>query len=296
MRVTIEPFLLDANQRAKEEGKQAYVVAVGLGLGVWRVHDCQTELLLEAYRDVLEEVPLPYISDLDFSYFGNSYRCGTVGNGEVFNGKESKNSIRIHFSQRDPASAQGIDTNRTLVVAQYAWDSNSFPGNEYWFGSLAASGDPAAACCSTISELQNPLVNVEAFNDPDRIYSWPKSRNYEVVKGIPVEATVGRGAEVGQGVPLEVVAMDDMAAESSPPAADVKVGNDENAPDEGLHKGGPQKDGRAQRVHERDESKVGGNTAQHGDREELMSTGSQDHISHGSELQELHLEEEKSQQ
>ena len=50
MRVTIEPFLMDANQRAKEERKQAYVVAVGLGLGVWRVHECQTELLLQAYR------------------------------------------------------------------------------------------------------------------------------------------------------------------------------------------------------------------------------------------------------
>eukprot|EP01042_Synura_sphagnicola_P008977 gene8977-11519_t len=195
MRVTIEPFLLDANQRAKEERKQAYVVAVGLGLGVWRVHECQTELLLEAYRDVLEEVPLPNISDLDFSYFGNSYRCGNTGNDEVFSGERdrSDNSIRIHFSQRDPASAQGIDTVQTLVVAQYAWDSNSFPGNEYWFGSLAASGDPAAACCSTISELQNPQVNVDAFNDPDRIYSWPKSRSYGVVKGIFVEATVGEG-------------------------------------------------------------------------------------------------------
>lgn len=44
-------------------------------------------------------------------------------------------------------------------MLSYAWDGNAFPGNEYWNGSLTGSGDPAAACMSTIPELHNPLVN-----------------------------------------------------------------------------------------------------------------------------------------
>ncbi|KAJ3346762.1 hypothetical protein GGF32_007297, partial [Allomyces javanicus] len=48
---------------------------------------------------------------------------------------------------------------KCLLVATYPWDANAFPGNEYWLGALAASGDPAAACCSLIPELQNPYIN-----------------------------------------------------------------------------------------------------------------------------------------
>jgi hypothetical protein len=49
-------------------------------------------------------------------------------------------------------------------VASYAWDGNAFPGNEYWKGFLSSSGDPAAACCSMIGELQNAWINEEFPN------------------------------------------------------------------------------------------------------------------------------------
>lgn len=40
-RLTAETFLMEANHRAREAGKKAYVHLVGLGLGVWKVTDLQ---------------------------------------------------------------------------------------------------------------------------------------------------------------------------------------------------------------------------------------------------------------
>lgn len=153
MRMSVEPFLREANDRAISEGKQAYAHAVGLGLGVWQLSPVQRELMLRVYRDVLETVSLPGLADVDFSWFGESTSGGGLADGAPVN------DVQIHFSKRDPAAKlTGVDAGK-LLVAQYAWDANAFPGNEYWMGSLAASGDPAAACCSMIPELQNPDVN-----------------------------------------------------------------------------------------------------------------------------------------
>ena len=48
--------------------------------------------------------------------------------------------------------------NKRIMIAQYAWDGNSFPGNEYWMRGYTLSGDPAAACCSTIPIIHNMMV------------------------------------------------------------------------------------------------------------------------------------------
>lgn len=168
MRVTVETMLIEANARALDAGRKAYVHIVGLGLGVWQIHPDQDKWFVETVDAAVQTIRLPHIATLNFSWFGRQTTCGPTPSGAVTTGYPSGNRIRIVFSKRnpadplpsDPTSGEMNDEGRgLLLVASYAWDGNAFPGNEYWMGSLAGSGDPAAACCSTISELQNPYVN-----------------------------------------------------------------------------------------------------------------------------------------
>jgi len=163
IRASVEVFLREGDARARAAGRPAYLHAVGLGLGVWQIDPRQVGLMVDVYAEVLRELLLPGIADLDFSWFGGADVCGGVRDGEVL--RAGENAVRIHFSRRDPAAPlRGGDAGKVLV-AMYAWDANAFPGNEYWLGALAASGDPAAACCSTIPELQNPDVNPRVAGD-----------------------------------------------------------------------------------------------------------------------------------
>jgi hypothetical protein len=162
MKLSVETFLAEANDRGGKSGKGAYCHVVGLGLGVWQIHPIQALILVRCYRDTLCENHYPHITDLCFGWFDEKYcdQVFHVKNGDAFQVNE-KETVNILFSKRDPLEKLDNENQGKLLVAQYAWDGNSWPGNEYWMGSLSASGDPAAACCSTIQELQNPDVNCE---------------------------------------------------------------------------------------------------------------------------------------
>ncbi len=158
IKMVIEPFLLDADERARSENKKAYCFIVGLGLGVWKLDNIyQKNIYIKAVAEAVRDSHLPDVSDIDLSWIDTSENQEGTEAKEFILNVCSKKNINVQFTKNNPA--QKLKDPGKLLVAMYAWDSNAYPGNEYWKDSLNASGDPAAACCSTIQELQNPLIN-----------------------------------------------------------------------------------------------------------------------------------------
>ena len=111
----------------------------------------QGYVIAEVIAETLKQKEFRRITDVDFSWFPDS---ATKQFG-IFEGT----GVTPHFTRSDPAMKLEGHHAGKLLVSMYAWDGNSYPGNEYWEGMLTPSGDPAAACCSTIPEIQNPMVN-----------------------------------------------------------------------------------------------------------------------------------------
>lgn len=177
-RIIAETLLLEAEARAAEAKLIAYVHIVGLGLGMWQVVADQERMMVDAYGDAMGSLALPHVGDVDFAWFKQK-TCAGISDGGVL--EAGGNRIVIHFSKRDPA--EKLSGDQYLLVAQYAWDGNAMPGNEYWSGDLSSSGDPAAACHSCIAELQNPDVNPAVSGANLRTFS----SEGQVVRVFPTE-------------------------------------------------------------------------------------------------------------
>jgi Domain of unknown function (DUF4804) len=149
IRLTLETFLLEAEARGQHANRHVHAFIIGLGLGVWQYDPRQKGAFVDALIATIEILSLPHVRIVEASWVAEiNDRMVVPDNG----GQE----VTLLFTRGDPAAKrEGND----LLVACYAWDGNAFPGNEVWRGSLSASGDPAAVCCSTIGELQNGYVN-----------------------------------------------------------------------------------------------------------------------------------------
>lgn len=162
LRMVIEPYLREANVRAKNEDKKAFCHVVAIGLGVWKLFDQQEQYMLEVYKDILNNVDLPHIEEIHFGAFSNAFSNvwdsfkSTKGSN-----KDIKYSSSVHCPpnqySRDPSKK--LNKSDILLVEMYAWDGFAYPGNEYWNNMLAASGDPAAIASSNAGSIHNPLIN-----------------------------------------------------------------------------------------------------------------------------------------
>ncbi|XP_002023733.2 uncharacterized protein LOC6598537 [Drosophila persimilis] len=153
--ISFDTLLLEAQARGVAAGKPAYIHVVGIGLGVWKVTEKQEELFFQAFEERLLALGdrLTHIGVVHFSWF-HLERVRSLHDGATM----PQTGIRIRISARNPADKLDEDM---LPVVTYAWDGNALPGNEFWAGNLVGTGDPAAACSTLISELQNPHINAD---------------------------------------------------------------------------------------------------------------------------------------
>ena len=159
-------FVPKWNTNGQTFDRNVHVHVVGLGLGVWLQSNKQKSYYLKAFELAIESFAKHHqnskVKCIDFSWISSddSLSGSKLIGGSIF----PESEIQITFSKRDPFEPLPTKTktedNQSLIVAMYAWDGNAFPGNEYWTGMLAASGDPAAACCTQIPQLQNAYINM----------------------------------------------------------------------------------------------------------------------------------------
>jgi len=160
--ISFDTLLLDAEARAAEAQKQAYIHVVGIGLGVWKKSEQQEKIFLETFTQRLKVLlpKLAHIGVVHFSWF-HLTEWGDLKHGGILKHEtHPQGGIRTFLSKRNPADKLKMpEEEDMLLIVSYAWDGNALPGNEFWMNMLSSTGDPSTACSTLISELHNPHIN-----------------------------------------------------------------------------------------------------------------------------------------
>lgn len=174
--ISYKKFLAESIASAKQDEKKAHIRITGCGDGAWvgsdqnerqkyrpKVESAIGRAVRRAFDELAAEQKLQ-ISAIEFCQHGangNYLRAFTGGaQVEVIEGVKIIGS-KAKFSDELKASEKRSDGKDTALCVNFAWDGGSYVGNEYWLGEgyFGASGDPAAACCSSIAFSMNPEIN-----------------------------------------------------------------------------------------------------------------------------------------
>lgn len=193
MRIKIEGLLEEANAKG-----ETYLHVVGLGSGAWgtingiNCSQMLEEVQMEIYAELLSKNKYQNISDVDFSWFNDK---GKQQFEKIQ--KNNKTNTNFHWSKRNPADPLATEHKNKNLVVIYAWDGNSGPGNEYNRKKLSDSGDPAAACCSTIAETQDPHKNNSLM---DKLKNGTAVKKYGEAPQIIVQKSKSLFEKIGDAI------------------------------------------------------------------------------------------------
>jgi Domain of unknown function (DUF4804) len=122
---------------------------------------------------VLAAIYLPITDSSVFTSYRFKNQISDIKNNstdkriQIFFKGEKVRELTIFSEFRYVAQCLPERLQSCVVVAGYAWDGNSYPGNEYWKDALC-SFDSQSILCSNLGQFQNPEVNVK-LAEPERI-------------------------------------------------------------------------------------------------------------------------------